>query len=127
MKNKLIPLFILIFLTSNFFAQEIIQEKDSLNYYDMSLEELINLKAHGVPSELEALINSLISVSSQKAINTRETPGIISLITEEEIRNSGARDLIDVLRQIPGIDFGVDVEGVVGLGMRGSWANEGKI
>jgi outer membrane receptor for ferrienterochelin and colicin len=93
----------------------------------MSLEELINLKAHGVPSELEALINSLISVSSQKAINTRETPGIISLITEEEIRNSGARDLIDILRQIPGIDFGVDVEGVVGLGMRGSWANEGKI
>jgi outer membrane receptor for ferrienterochelin and colicin len=60
-------------------------------------------------------------------MNARETPGIISLITEEEIKNSGARDLIDVLRLIPGIDFGVDVEGVVGLGMRGNWANEGKI
>lgn len=128
MKYKLITLIILFFLSGIFYAQEVIPEKkDSLNYYDMSLEELMKLKAHGVPSELEALINSLISVSSQKAINTRETPSIISLVTEEEIRNSGARDLIDVLRQIPGIDFGVDVEGVVGLGMRGSWANEGKI
>lgn len=127
---KYIFISLLIFLSAPcvLYAQEIIPEKkDSLNYYDMSLEELVKLKAHGVPSELEALINSLISVSSQKAINTRETPSIISLITEEEIRNSGARDLIDVLRQIPGIDFGVDVEGVVGLGMRGSWANEGKI
>lgn len=93
----------------------------------MSLEDLLKLKAHGVPSELEALINSLISVSSKKAINTREAPGIISLITEDDIKNSGARDLIDVLRMIPGIDFGVDIEGVVGLGMRGNWANEGKI
>ena len=102
-------------------------KKDSLDYYDMSLEELLNLKAHGVPSELEELINSLISVSSKRAMNTRETPSVISLITEEDIKNSGARDLIDVLRMVPGIDFGVDVEGVVGLGMRGNWSNEGKI
>jgi len=128
MKNKHIWLLILFLLSGICYSQEIIPEnKDSLSYYDMSLEELIKLKAHGVPSELEALINSLISVSSQKAVNTRETPGIVSLITEEEIKNSGARDLIDLLRQIPGIDFGVDIEGVVGLGMRGSWANEGKI
>ena len=126
---KLRLLIILLFFCSHkFYSQDTLKVKnDSLDYYDMSLEELIKLKAHGVPSELEELINTLISVSSQKAINTRETPGIISLITEEEIRNSGSRDLIDVLRLIPGIDFGVDVEGVVGLGMRGSWANEGKI
>ncbi|MCE3226804.1 MAG: TonB-dependent receptor [Bacteroidetes bacterium] len=102
-------------------------KKDSIDYYEMSLEQLLKLKAHGVPTELEKLINSLISVASKKPLNVRESPSIVSLITEEEIKNSGARDLIDVLRLVPGLDFGVDVEGVVGLGVRGNWAHEGKV
>ncbi len=101
--------------------------KDSLSYYDMSLEQLLKMKAHGVPSELEKLINTLISVASKKPLNTRESPSIVSLITEEEIKKSGARDLIDVLRLVPGFDFGVDVEGVVGVGIRGNWSHEGKV
>ncbi len=100
---------------------------DTLNYYDMTIEQLLTIKAHGLPSELEKLINSLISVASKKPLNVRESPSIISLVTAEEIKASGARDLMDVLRLVPGMDFGVDVEGVVGLGMRGNWAHEGKI
>ena len=42
-------------------------------------------------------------------------------------RNSGAHDLIDVLRMVPGLHFGVDVEGVVGIGVRGNWGHEGKV
>ena len=102
-------------------------KKDTLNFYDMTIEQLLSLKAHGVPSELEKLINSLISVASKKPLNVRESPSIVSLVTSEEIKNSGARDLIDVLRLVPGIDFGVDVQGVVGIGMRGNWAHEGKV
>jgi len=102
-------------------------KKDSLNYYDMTIEQLLSLKAHGVPSELEKLINSLISVASKKPLNVRESPSIVTLVTAEEIKNSGARDLIDVLRLVPGVDFGVDVQGVVGIGMRGNWAHEGKV
>jgi outer membrane receptor for ferrienterochelin and colicin len=101
--------------------------KDSLDIYDLSLEELLQLKAHGVPTELEELINTLITVSSKKSLNTRESPGIVSVITAEDIQRSGARDMIDVLRMVPGIDFGTDVENVIGLGVRGNWANEGKI
>lgn len=128
MKINFFVIIIILASIAHAFSQNISTTmKDSVDYYEMSLEDLLKLKAHGVPSELEALINSLISVSSKKAINTRESPGIISLVTEEDIKNSGARDLLDVLRQIPGIDFGVDIEGVVGLGMRGNWANEGKI
>jgi outer membrane receptor for ferrienterochelin and colicin len=104
-----------------------IVKKDSIDYYDMSLEQLLTLRAHGVPTELEKLINSLISVASKKPLNTRESPSIISLITAEEIQKSGARDLIDVLRMVPGFDFGADVEGVVGIGVRGNWAHEGKV
>ncbi len=102
-------------------------QKDSLNYYDMSLEQLLNLKGHDLPTELEKLINSLISVASKKPLNVRESPSIVSLITADEIKASGARDLIDVLRMVPGVDFGVDVLGVVGIGMRGNWAHEGKV
>ncbi|MBA3665334.1 MAG: TonB-dependent receptor plug domain-containing protein [Bacteroidetes bacterium] len=108
-------------------ADSTVVKNDTLDYYEMSLEQLLNLKSHGVPTELEKLINSLISVASKKPLNVRESPSIVSLITEEEIKKSGARDLIDVLRLVPGIDFGSDVEGVVGIGMRGNWAHEGKV
>lgn len=101
---------------------------DSLaKYYDMSLEELLALKAKGNSSELEKVINSLLSVASQKALSSRESPSIVSVITEEDIRKSGARDLIDVLRTVPGFDFAFDGEGSIGVGARGNWANEGKI
>ncbi len=102
-------------------------KKDTIDFYDMSLEQLLKMRAHGVPNELEKLINSLISVASKKPLNTRESPSIISLITADDILKSGARDLIDVLRTIPGLDFGVDVEGAVGVGIRGNWAHEGKM
>ena len=34
---------------------------------------------------------------------------------------------MQVLQFIPGFDFGVDVEGVVGIGVRGNWGHEGKV
>lgn len=108
-------------------AQDTIPQKDTLDFYEMSLEQLINVKAHGVSSEMEKLINSLIAVASKKPLSARESPSIVTLITEDEIKKSGARDLIDVLNLVPGIDFGMDVEGVVGIGTRGNWAHEGKI
>lgn len=75
---------------------------------------------------LEDLLNINVSVGTKKAISARKTPGIVMVITDEEIRNSGARDLTDVLSLVPGLSFGVDVTGVVGLGVRGNWAHEGK-
>lgn len=68
----------------------------------------------------------LVTIASKKAVAPREAPGIVTVVTASEIEAMGARDLIDVLRQVPGLDFGVDVEGVVGLGVRGNWAHEGK-
>jgi len=67
-----------------------------------------------------------VSVASIKKSNLRESPGIVTLITREEIANSGARDLIDILRLTPGLDFGGGSVGSVGLGVRGLQATEGK-
>jgi outer membrane receptor protein involved in Fe transport len=75
----------------------------------------------------EMLLFQEVSVSSLKAESLQDSPGIVSLITEAEIKNSGARDLIDVLRMVPGIEFGHDGYGVVSISMRGLWAQEGKV
>ena len=87
-------------------------ELDFFDFERASLEDTLNIKT-GVASRLD--------------FTAREAPGIVTVITREEILNSGARNLIDVLRLVPGLDFGVDVESGLGLGVRGNWAHEGKI
>lgn len=91
------------------------------------LDSLLNMSAFTAESDLQKTLNKNLTVSSSKALTTRETPGIISLITAEEIQNSGARDLIDILRLVPGFDVGQDLQFVMGIGLRGNWANEGKV
>ncbi len=66
-------------------------------------------------------------VASIKPLTFRDAPGIITAITREEMLAYGARDLIDVLMMVPGFFFAVDVQGVVGVGLRGNWAQEGKL
>jgi outer membrane receptor for ferrienterochelin and colicin len=90
------------------------------------LDSLFSLQAFTAESDLQKVINKDVAVSTLK-LSMRETPGIISVITREEIENSGARDLTDVLRMVPGFDVLQDLQFVMGLSLRGSWANEGKI
>jgi outer membrane cobalamin receptor len=91
----------------------------------LPLEDLLAL-ANKLGVSIDELLKMHTGVASKTALTPRETPGIVSIITSEEIRNSGARDLTDVLKLVPGIDFEYDVDGVVGLGFRGSWVHEGK-
>jgi outer membrane cobalamin receptor len=93
---------------------------------------LAALPAFAQNSELDlfaadAALKAQTTVASIRPATVRETPGIVTIVTRDEIVRSGARDLIDVLRTVPGFSFGVDVEGVVDLGFRGVWGHEGKI
>ena len=113
MKNRIYSLtisFLLLFISIQLQAQNV--ESDTLDYYSMTLEELMNIE---------------MTVASTKALSPRESPGVVTLITSDQIASTGARDLIDVLRLVPGFEFGVDVQGVVGVGLRGNWGHEGKI
>jgi outer membrane cobalamin receptor len=76
---------------------------------------------------LEELLDIPVTVSSRKALSQRKTPGIVTVISGEEIRYSGARDLIDVLRQVPGMDFRVTVNNSISLGMRGHVGSDGRV
>jgi len=92
-----------------------------LNFlYSQELNELLNYS-------LEDLLNMEVTVATKSSLTPRETPGIITVITEEDIQNSGANNLVELLRLVPGFEFGADVEGAFSLGMRGNWAHEGKI
>lgn len=69
----------------------------------------------------------LLQVASRKPLSKKEIPGTVTLIKRDEILRSGARDIIDALRLVPGFEFGQDVNGAVGMGTRGLWGFEGKI
>jgi outer membrane cobalamin receptor len=90
------------------------------------LDSLFNLQAYTPESELQKVLNRKVSVSTLE-LSSRESPSIVTVINRDEIRNSGARDLTDVLRLVPGFDIMQDLQFVLGLSLRGSWANEGKV
>lgn len=116
--------FVFFLLSYGIKAQEILT--DSLKSDTMSIEQLSKLSLTGEQSQMEKQINQNTDVASKKALSIRRSPSIVSIITEEEIKKTGARDIIDVLRMIPGFDFGSDVAGSIGLGIRGNWSHEGK-
>jgi outer membrane receptor for ferrienterochelin and colicin len=113
MKHTIIISIFLLALTSISQSQEIaLASNDTTPFYRMSLEELMNVN---------------VTVASQLPMTNRESPGIVTIITQDEIQKSGASDLMGVIKNVPGFNFSVDVEGVVGIGVRGNWANEGKV
>lgn len=91
------------------------------------LDSLLNISAFTAESDLQKQLNQSTKVGSGVSLTTRETPGILSIITHEEIQNSGAREFADVLRLVPGFDIAQDIQFVQGLALRGNWANEGKV
>ena len=117
-------LFVLIAVISNTLAaQDIIPQPnkdkiDSTTLYKTDIEELYKLK----PIDKG---EASISIAGFKSTTLRESPGIVTLILGEEIKNSGAKDLVDVLRSVPGFDFALDVTPT--LTVRGNTAHEAKI
>ena len=76
---------------------------------------------------LEELLDQPVEVTTRNARKARQAPGVVLVLTREEILATGARDLLEVLQLVPGFSFHADVEGVVGVGFRGLWGHEGKV
>lgn len=66
-------------------------------------------------------------VASFAVTRLKDSPAVVTVVTAEEIHETGARDLIDVLQMVPGFFIGQDVQGITGPGFRGLWGYEGKI
>lgn len=67
-----------------------------------------------------------IKIASNKEQTLEEAPSVVSVITKKDIEAYGCRDISDILRLVPGFEFGIDVFSIVGLSFRGIWVHEGK-
>lgn len=72
------------------------------------------------------LMNTKVSIASRLPQAQEKAPSVVSVITREDIERYGWRDLIDILRTVPGFDFANDGTNLIGLSVRGVWAHEGK-
>lgn len=79
---------------------------------DLSLDDLLDIKVD--------------TVSVLKS-PWRYQPGTMTLLTADDLKALGARNLMEALEFVPGTSFGVDVLGVISLSFRGQWAHEGKV
>ncbi len=60
--------------------------------------------------ELRNLETFMVTATKRK-ISVRKAPAIATVITADEIRNMGARDLMDVIKMVPGFGVSMSVEG----------------
>jgi outer membrane cobalamin receptor len=114
----IIPFVFLLLLSFGSMAQTDTLQRPE--YFQTTMDSLLETQKE-LPSE------EYVRVATQLNTPLRETPGIVTVITREDIESSGARDLVDLLRMVPGLEFGIDVQNLVGLGIRGNWAFEGKV
>ena len=68
---------------------------------------------------LEDLLDLAVSIAAGRIQRVEEAPGIVSVITDEEIRRMGARTLSDVLAIIPGFEVLTDNLGRSRIAVRG--------
>ncbi len=68
---------------------------------------------------LEELMNTKVSIATKSDQPLSETPSIVSVITSEDIKNMGARELVDVLQTLPGFELTRRFTGEIGIGVRG--------
>ncbi len=112
--RELLLLFTLVFQTLVVCAQNtepVAVLMNSHSYFDLSLEQSLDYE---------------ISVAYLPSQFQMEWTSSMALFTELEIKASGARELMDLLNLVSGFNFGGNVEGIVGLAVRGNWAHEGK-
>lgn len=100
---------------------------DTTDLSSLSIEDLSHLQSRYKATPMESVITQAIETASRKPLTLRNSPSIITVVTQEEITRSGAMDMMDVFRMIPGLEFNMDVTGVVAISFRGLWSNEGNI
>lgn len=85
--KKLLSIFLIFLLPLLIMAEEeALKEKEMA---EMSLEELLNME---------------VTTVTKKAQKMSEAPGIITVITAEDIENMGAQNLYEVLSMVPGVE-----------------------
>ena len=81
----------------------------------------------GSPDDIEFFNQEAkVVIATQHEQTPEQAPSIVSVITRHDIEAYGARDVADILRLVPGFEFGMDVYSQAGLTSRGISVEEGK-
>ena len=102
---------VLILLLSSFSLLGYSQTpSDTIDWTTISIEQLMNLK---------------VSVAGKTESEIKTTPGIITVISSEDIKNNQCRDLVDVFNMVPGFAISKD-DDYTSFTSRGLYAFEGR-
>lgn len=95
--------------------------QDAIELNSLSLSEFMDLE--------EELGNMDITVAAGKEnkLSARESPGVVTVMTQRDIKATGAQNILQLLRFVPGYDIGSGNLGFQGLIARGNSATEGKV
>ncbi len=80
-----------------------------------------------LPLKPDADIKTKVTIANLVETNVYEAPNIITVITDEDIDRMGYTDMLDILNNVPGIIIATDVQNGTSIGIRGNWAEEGKV
>jgi outer membrane receptor protein involved in Fe transport len=69
--------------------------------------------------DLEELMNTKVTIATKSEQPLNESPSTISVITSEDIKNMGARQLEDILQTIPGFEITMVLNSYYSAGIRG--------
>ncbi|NOU16953.1 MAG: TonB-dependent receptor [Bacteroidales bacterium] len=110
------------FAMRKFKLQEVDITGDVINITMRALDDEVNL----FELNLEELMNIEVVTATKKGEKISDAPATVRVITEEQIKLFGWRDLKDVFRAIPGIDVSYDVQGEIRtlVTMRGVLGNQ---
>lgn len=99
----------------------------AISYYSVFAETPSNSETERLLNmPFEELLELEIEVAAKTPQKQSEAPSIVTVVSREQLSLFGVRDLADILRIIPGFEFGLDVGSIAGLYFRGTWAHEGK-
>ncbi len=114
-------LFFLVSFTCCLITPLFAQENDTTSgIFHPQVKELLNLSVRKIKDEE-------VSIAGRFSQTQEQAPAIVSVITKDDIKLWGARDVSDILRQVAGFEFGIDVQSLFGVGFRGLWGHEGKV
>jgi outer membrane cobalamin receptor len=129
-KNQIsITLFLLVYLIS---YQLRAQTADSMAVQDTS--QLLNLDLKGLTeltntgeySEIEKLIAGKAYTGNIKSVASKKLPYSITIITADEIRRSGAKDLSDIIRAQSDFEIIYNRKGISSIAYNGIDVSEGR-
>jgi outer membrane cobalamin receptor len=99
---------------------------DTSNLLGLDLKGLTELTNTGEYTEIEKLIAGKAFTGNIKSVSSKKLPYPITVISEDEIRRSGAKDLSDIIRAQSDFEIIYDHKGMSSIAFKGIDVSEGR-